>query len=251
LKDDAVRKFLIVIPEVAAPAGLIGEALVELGHGYDAIYPGEFFASHAPFAYPGLPQAPGDYAGLIVLGGAMSANDVATHAFLDQTADLIKSFEASCRPVLGVCLGAQIIARTYGGEVFRMPRLEAGYVEMTTMDPAEGDPVFAGLSGRFNAFHTHYESFRNIPGAVVLASGGAAAIQAYRIGKWVYGVQFHPEVTLDIARDWIRKFGQAFCRDEPRLVTDLDRNFAQYFPGSSRFCRRLTQNWALLATQGS
>jgi GMP synthase (glutamine-hydrolysing) len=245
-----MRKFLVIAPEVAAPAGLIGESLVELGHGYDSIYPGESFASHAPFAYPGLPETVENYAGLIVLGGAMSANDVGKHAFLDRTAALIKSFDAASRPVLGICLGAQIIARAFGGEVFRMPRLEAGYVEMTTTEAAAADPVFAGLSSRFNAFHTHYDSFRNVPGAVVLATGGAAAIQAFRVGKQVYGVQFHPEVTLDIARDWIRKFGQAFCKDEPRLVTDLDGDFARYFPNSSRFCRRLTQNWALLAVQG-
>jgi GMP synthase-like glutamine amidotransferase len=242
-----MSKFLIVVPETAAPPGLIGATLVELGHSYDTIYPLERFASHAPAAYPGMPSAPGGYAGLIVMGGPMSANDSREHAFIEETMALIPAFAAARRPVLGVCLGAQVIARTYGGEVYRMPNLEAGYVEMTLTGAAGEDPVFAGLPSRFNAFHTHYESVRNVAGATVLASGGASPVQAFRTGERVYGLQFHPEATIDIARDWVRKFGEAFGRDEPRLLTDLDRDFASYFPNSSRFCRDLVRNWAALA----
>ena len=239
--------FLIIVPETDAPPALIGAALTEAGHSYDTIYPTERFASHQPLSYPGLPSEPGDYAGLIVMGGPMSAHDTAEHAFLMELMALIRGFGVQKRPVLGVCLGAQVIARAYDGEVFRIGKLEAGYVAMHTTAEAEKDPVFAGTTGPFTAFHTHYEGVRNIPGAVVLASGGASAVQAYRVGDVVYGVQFHPEVTIDVARDWVRKFGAVFCKDEPRLVTDLDRDFAAYFPSSSRLCRRLVQNWVGLA----
>jgi GMP synthase-like glutamine amidotransferase len=242
-----MSKFLIVVPETDAPPALIGEALLEAGHSYDAIYPTERFASHAPLSYPGLPSAPGDYAGLIVMGGPMSAHDTAEHAFLLELTALIRGFGVERRPVLGVCLGAQVIAKAYDGDVFRIGRLEAGYVAMHTTPAAGQDPVFAGLSGPFTAFHTHYEGVRNIPGATVLASGGASAVQAFRVGETTYGVQFHPEVTIDVARDWVRKFGAVFCKDEPRLVTDLDRDFAAYFPSSSRLCRKLVQNWVRLA----
>jgi GMP synthase-like glutamine amidotransferase len=241
-----MSRFLIVVPETGAPPALIGQALAEAGHAYDAIYPTERFASHAPLSYPGLPSAPGAYAGLVVMGGPMSAHDTAEHAFLAELMALIRGFGAAGRPVLGVCLGAQVIARAYDGEVFRLPKLEAGYVAMHTTPEAGWDPVFAGLSGPFTAFHTHYEGVRNIPGATILASGGASAVQAYRIGETTYGVQFHPEVTIDVARDWVRKFGAVFCKDEPRLVTDLDRDFAAYCPGSSRLCRRLVRNWSAI-----
>jgi GMP synthase-like glutamine amidotransferase len=239
--------FLIIVPEIDAPPALIGEALVEAGHSYDAIYPTERFASHSPLSYPGLPAEPGDYSGLIVMGGPMSAHDTAEHAFLMELMALIRGFGIANRPVLGVCLGAQVIARAYDGEVFRMGKLEAGYVAMHTTQEAAKDPVFAGVTGNFAAFHTHYEGVRNIPGATVLASGGLSAVQAYRIGETTYGVQFHPEVTIDVARDWVRKFGAVFCKDEPRLITDLDRDFAAYFPRSLRLCRRLVENWVGLA----
>ncbi|HVM82352.1 MAG TPA: type 1 glutamine amidotransferase [Candidatus Binatia bacterium] len=240
-------KFLIIVPESAAPPALIGAALVENGFAYDTIYPTERFASREPLRYPGLPAEPGDYLGLIVMGGPMSAHDTAEHAFLIELMALIRSFALKKRPVLGVCLGCQVIAKAYGGEVFRLGRLEAGYVAMHTTPEAATDPVFADLAGEFTAFHTHYEGVRGIPGAVTLATGGASAVQAYRIGDRVYGVQFHPEVTIDVARDWMRKFGAVFAKDEPRLVTDLDRDFASYFPSSAAFCRRLFANWTGLA----
>jgi GMP synthase (glutamine-hydrolysing) len=241
-----MSKFLVIVPEVSSPPTLIGEALLEAGHSYDAVYPIERFASHAPLSYPGLPSEPGDYSGLIVMGGPMSANDTADHAFLDQATALIRGFAIAQRPVLGVCLGAQVIARAYGGEVFRMGGLEAGYVGMRTTPEAATDPLFADLTGEFTAFQTHYEAVRNIPEATVLATGGMSAVQAYRIGQTTYGLQFHPEVTIDVVRDWVRKFGAVFCKDEPRLITDLDKDFAAYFQNSARWCREFVQRWAKL-----
>jgi GMP synthase (glutamine-hydrolysing) len=240
------KKFLVIIPELAGPPALIGEALMEQGHSYDAIYPMDRFASHAPLSYPGLPSEPGDYAGLIMMGGPMSANDTAEHGFLEESMSLIRSFGLARRPVLGVCLGAQVIARAYGGEVFRLGGLEAGYVGMRTTPEAAQDSVFADLAGDFSAFHTHYEGVRNIPEATVLATGGKSAVQAYRIGATTYGLQFHPEVTLDIARDWVRKFGAVFCKDEPRLITHLDSDFAAHFQASARWCRGFVQSWSKL-----
>jgi GMP synthase-like glutamine amidotransferase len=242
-----MSRFLIVVPEVTAPPALIGEALLEAGHSYDAVYPIDRFASRSPLSYPGLPSAPGDYAGLILMGGPMSANDTADHAFLVELMALVRGFEAAKRPVLGVCLGAQVIAKAHGGEVFRLGKLEAGYVGMHTTPEAASDPVFAGVAGGFTAFHTHYEGVRNVPASTVLATGGINAVQAYRVGGATYGVQFHPEVTLDIARDWVRKFGAVFCKDEPRLITDLDRDFDAHYAESSRLCRKLVQSWSKLA----
>ena len=242
------KKFLAIVPENCAPPALIGEALLEAGHAYDAVYPIDRFASQSPLSYPGLPSAPGDYAGLIMMGGPMSANDSADHAFLRESMALIRSFGVAKKPVLGVCLGAQVIARAYGGEVFRMSGLEAGYIGMHTTPEAATDPVFQNLTGAFHAFHTHYDAVRNIPEAVVLASGGMSAVQAFRIaGSATYGLQFHPEATIDIARDWVRKFGAVFCKDEPRLITHLDQDFAAHFPESSRLCRDLIQNWTNLS----
>jgi GMP synthase-like glutamine amidotransferase len=242
-----MRKFLVIVPDAAAPAGLIGETLVDSGALYDAILPIERHATQAPFDYPGVPKVPGGYAGLIVLGGPMSANDEDQHPFLGETMELIHRFDAAAKPVLGICLGAQIIARAYGGEVYRLERLESGFYDMEVTPEGRDDPVFSGLGPTITSFQNHFEAVRAIPSAVQLATGGACPTQAFRVGEKVYGTQFHPETTLDIVRDWIRKFGRTFTDDEPRLLTDLDRQFRESFPRHRAQCEALVRRWMALA----
>ncbi|WP_119299768.1 type 1 glutamine amidotransferase [Dongia deserti] len=242
-----MRKYLLIVPEATAPAGLIGETLIGEGAIYDAVMPVERHASHAPFNYPGIPNQVADYAGLIVLGGPMSANETDKHPFLAETMSLIQEFAAADRPVLGICLGAQIIARAFGGEVYRMDRLESGFYTMNVTPEGQSDPVFAALGDQVTSFQNHFEAVRDIPGAVPLATGGACPIQAFRIGRATYATQFHPEVTIDIVRDWIRKFGTAFTNDEPRLLTDLDRQFRENFARHRTQCQLLVRNWMVLS----
>ena len=242
-----MRKYLMIVPEATAPAGLVGETMIGQGALYDTLMPVERYASHAPFAYPGIPSEVGDYAGLLVLGGPMSANDTDEHPFLSQTMDVIRAFVAADRPILGICLGAQVIARTFGGEVYRMDRLESGFYTMDVTPEGRRDPVFSALGADVTSFQNHFEAVRKVPDAVPLATGGACPIQAFRIGRATYATQFHPEVTIDIVRDWIRKFGTAFTKDEPRLLTDLDRQFAANFARARAQCQALVRGWMALA----
>ena len=242
-----MRKFLIIVPDATAPAGLVGETLIADGALYDTLMPVECHASHAPFEYPGIPSDVGDYAGLVVLGGPMSANDADQHPFLTETMALIRAFASKDRPVLGICLGAQVIARSFGGEVYRMGRLESGFYTMDVTPEGRRDPVFSALGADITSFQNHFEAVRNVPEAVPLATGGACPIQAFRIGRATYATQFHPEVTIDIVRDWIRKFGTTFTEDEPRLLTDLDRQFAENFARARAQCQALVRGWMDLA----
>jgi GMP synthase (glutamine-hydrolysing) len=242
-----MRKFLMIVPEATAPAGLVGETLIAEGALYDSLLPVERHASHAPFAYPGIPSEVGDYAGLLVLGGPMGANDTDKHPFLAETMDLIRKFAAQDRPVLGICLGAQVIARAFGGEVHRMDRLESCFHTMQVTPEGRRDPLFSALGPDVTSFQNHFEAVRSLRYAVPLATGGACPIQAFRIGRATYATQFHPEVTIDIVRDWIRKFGTAFTEDEPRLLTDLDRQFAENFARARAQCQALVRGWMALA----
>lgn len=241
-----MKRILIIVPELVAPPGILGQALIAQGAHYDAVFPVARFASYAPMDYPGLPQGPADYAGLIVLGGPMSAKDEHLYPFLTETMALIRAFTAVERPVLGVCLGAQIIAHAFGGEIYRMGKLESGFFQLELTPEGRSDPLFRDCAEPVTVFENHYEATRNTPGAVPLMTGGACAIQAFRIGAKTYGVQFHVEVTIDIVRDWIRMFGADFCRDEPRLLTDLDRQFETHFADYVGVCDRLTRNWLAL-----
>lgn len=244
-----MRKFLMIVPETTAPAGLVGETMIGDGATYDTVMPVERRASRAPFDYPGIPTEVGSYAGLLVLGGPMSANDTATYPFLGQTMALIREFAAADRPVLGICLGAQVIARAFGGEVYRMARLESGFYTMPVTAEGRRDPVFSGLGSDITSFQNHFEAVRNVPDAVALATGGACRVQAFRIGRATYATQFHPEVTIDIVRDWIRKFGTTFTDEEPRLLTDLDRQFQESFPRHRAQCQALVRGWMALSAK--
>ena len=242
-----MRNYLVIMPEATAPAALVGETMVGEGASYDTLMPVDRHASHTPFDYPGIPRGIGGYAGLVVLGGPMSANDVDKHPFLAETMALIREFAAADRPVLGICLGAQVIARAFGGEVYRMERLESGFRAMEVTPEGRSDPVFSALDAQITSFQNHFEAVRNVPGAVTLATGGACPIQAFRIGRATYGTQFHPEVTIDIVREWIRKFGRAFTDHEPRLLTDLDRQFQACFPRHRAQCQAMVRRWLALA----
>ena len=242
-----MRKYLVIAPEATAPAGLVGEAILEAGALYDTLMPVDRYASRAPFDYPGVPQEPGDYTGLIILGGPMSANDTEALPFLTETMALIRRFDAESRPVLGICLGAQIIARAFGGEVYRIASLESCFHEMQITDAGKADKVFGVLGPTVTSFQNHFEAVHNIPGAVTLATGGACPIQAFKVGRATYATQYHPEVTLDIVRDWVRKFGRAFTDHEPKLVNELDQQFHRSFAQHRDQCRALVRGWMALS----
>jgi GMP synthase-like glutamine amidotransferase len=139
-------------------------------------------------------------AGLIFLGGFMSANDPLP--WLRAEERLIEQAAARNQPVLGVCLGAQLIAKTLGARVYKNPVKEIGWFDIHFTAAAFDDPLFAGMSGVETVFHWHGETFDLPPGGVLLASSEACRNQAYRVGAAVYGLQFHLEVTPGMIADW-------------------------------------------------
>jgi len=143
---------------------------------------------------------PADAAGLIFLGGPMSAND--DLAYLKREAAAIVQAVDREQPVLGVCLGAQLAARALGARVYRNHRKEIGWFDIHLTADGAADPLFAGVSRTETVFHWHGETFDLPQGAVLLASSDACRHQAFRFGEGVYGLQFHLEVTPEIIADW-------------------------------------------------
>ena len=136
---------------------------------------------------------------LIVMGGPMSVNDTAVHPWLSVEMDLIASAVAAGRPVLGICLGAQLIARALGARVFPHRVKEIGWFPVrATSAPRTG--IAAHLPGEFLAFHWHGETFDLPPGTVDLFSSAACSPQAFQAGDSVLGLQFHLETTPETAR---------------------------------------------------
>lgn len=139
-------------------------------------------------------------AGLIFLGGPMSANDELE--YLRREMALIEAAWRASKPVLGICLGAQLIAKAAGARVYRNPVKEIGWGPLYFTEAAARDPLFAGLTGPEVVFHWHAETFDLPAGAEHLAWTPACPNQAFRLDASVWGLQFHLEVTPAMIADW-------------------------------------------------
>ena len=161
----------------------------------------------------------------MVFGGAMHPDQDAEHPWLAGEARFLESALAGRVPLLGVCLGAQLIARAAGGLVGPAGAPEVGWFEVSRTDGAD-DPVIGALPDRFRAFQWHYYTFELPAGAVQLASS-AAARQAYRLGDRVWGIQFHAEVDRTMLDHWLREGEEELPKPVEELRAETDR----YLPG--------------------
>jgi len=151
-----------------------------------------YIETHAGKAVP-LEMA--DKAGLVVMGGPMGVYDQAEYPFLRDELRLIESALKLERPVLGVCLGSQLLASALGADVKKGERKELGWHPVTLSESASEDSLFAGVPKEFWPFHWHGDVFSLPKDAVGLAQSRQTAHQAFRYGRNAYGILFHLEVT--------------------------------------------------------
>jgi GMP synthase (glutamine-hydrolysing) len=156
-------------------------------------------------------------AGLIVLGGTMFANDDLPYLKTELTC--LQRAVAKGQPVLGLCLGAQLIAKSMGAKVYRNPLKEIGWFDVHWTDAARHDPLFAGLNGSETLLEWHYDTFELPSGATHLAWSERCRNQAFRLAANVYGLQFHLEATPAIIADWCTQ--DSGCA-EPELDAPID-----------------------------
>lgn len=188
----------VVLQHVADEGpGLIADALAGAGWAVDVVRPDL-----------GQPIPSGDaFAGLVVLGGPMGVGDIDDHPWLAPERALIGEVARADGPVLGVCLGAQQLAASLGAEVTTGPEPEIGLgqVHLTAsgrLDPVFG-PEYAGLADpAVPCVHWHQDTFTLPDGAVHLAGTARYPHQAFRWGRYAYGLQFHVEVDRALARAW-------------------------------------------------
>jgi GMP synthase-like glutamine amidotransferase len=193
--------------------------------------------NNIPFYYKDLgePSELDRCRGVIVMGGPQSAND----SLPGLVAELKLIEQAVVRevPVLGICLGAQLIAKALGARVYRNPEKEIGWAPVYLTAAAERDRVFGGIASPANLFHWHGETFDLPAGAEWLAYSDKCRHQAYRFGRNVYGVQFHPEITPEMIVDWSAQ--PANCGDAETLDAPLDPHAADSEP----IARKMLEGW--------
>ena len=142
------------------------------------------------------------YDAVLVFGGAMHADHDDTHPWLTPEAAWLEQLIATRTPVLGVCLGVQLLARAAGSWVGALPEPEIGWHGVELTDAGADDPVLGALPRTFEALQWHHYTYAVPAGAVELARSPACT-QAFRLGDTCWGVQFHPEVTQTQLDGWM------------------------------------------------
>ncbi len=190
---------LLVVHQETSTPGRIGVKLKRRGYRLDV---------RRPCLGQRLPEDLGGYAGVVVFGGPMSANDCGQLDFIRYEIDWIARPLAQSVPYIGVCLGAQLLARQLGASVAPHPhgRAEIGYYSLR---PTAAGAEFGPWPEQ--VYHWHREGFSLPAGAVLLAEGDDFPNQAMRYGDTAFGLQFHPEVTLAMMHRWTVRAAHRFA----------------------------------------
>jgi len=199
-------RVLVVENYSGTTLGQVGTALAEAGAEIDLrqVHLGE-----------PLPAGGPAHDGLVILGGDQSAVDDDEHPYLPAVAALARTFGEAGKAVLGICLGAQLVARGYGAENILGRPIEFGWHEVRPTAAGRADPLAGALRDGAPIFHWHTDTFTLPPGAAHLATSAMTDHQAFRIGRAVYGIQFHFEADQALVGQWNGVFAREIASHSP------------------------------------
>jgi GMP synthase (glutamine-hydrolysing) len=195
-----------------------------------------------------VPTTPDGFDAVVLLGGGFLPDDDGRAPWLPAERDLARRAVADGVPLLGICLGAQVLALVTGGTVRGdHGRPERGSCRVSLRREAEGDALFAGLPGELRVIQNHRDQITEPPpGAVRLAESDACPVQAFRVGERAWGVQFHPEAGADRLDRW----DEAALADAGLDLRMLRAEAEEAEPESARNARRLAANFAGVVRAG-
>jgi GMP synthase (glutamine-hydrolysing) len=190
LSAEKPKKIAIVVHQHHSRPGRVGTLLQKRGYELHCVCPNSGCQ---------LPQDMSDYAGVVIFGGPMSANDCGSLAGIKSELEWIPKVVEAGVPYLGLCLGAQLLTRVAGGSVAPHPdgKVEVGYVDIEPT-PAGRDWIKAPMT----VYQWHREGMRLADCCELLATNDTFPVQAFRCGPSAFGFQFHPEVTLEMKHVW-------------------------------------------------
>ena len=212
---------IIIQNDPQVPAGLLDDALHSSGIPFEIM---RVFDRDRVVSLKGV-------SAVVVLGGSMSVHETGAFPFLNHVTECIQEVLAVEIPLLGICLGGQLLAKVLGGKVHLQTNGEQGRHDIFLTGAGREDALFREMSHRFVSFQWHYDSFELPPGAIHLAASGRCPYQAFRYGKAAYGLQFHPEVNREIVFDWSRQAGER----QMEVVAAFSEAEAEYRSNSISF----------------
>jgi GMP synthase (glutamine-hydrolysing) len=184
-------KILVVLNDVADPIGALGPPLLDAGFELATWRPAD------------PPPEPTEFAGVIALGGPANPDEDHAYGWLRVERDLLRRAVAARLPVIGVCLGAQLLAQALGGRAYRMPRPRIGWSTPAAGPATARDPLAPAWDSLERALEWHAYGFTLPPGGELLV-GTPDAVQAFRAGPCAWGFQYHLEADAAILAGWIR-----------------------------------------------
>lgn len=228
-------KILVIQNSVRDPIGILGDHLVRLGAELLTWLPEQ----------QATPPA-GAFAGLIILGGHMNAHEDDKYPYLKQVVDFIHQFHAESKPIMGVCLGSQLIARAFGSQVYPHSQPELGFSPLSVVELLAPEPWLQNCSADLHIMQWHFDTF-DLPGqATLLMTNDICKHQAYRIGTNVYGFQFHLEVTPEIITDWLAAKSDWIDTHYPQLDQQIQKQIDVHADGAAAFAGQVAQGWLKL-----
>jgi len=197
-----------------------------------------------------IPPSLADAAGVVVMGGPMGVYEQARCVFLADELRLIEQALHAGTPVLGVCLGSQLLAAALGTPVTPGARKEIGWHRVSLTPAAATDPLWAGVASSFMGYHWHGDVFELPHGATALAASELTPCQAFRYDRSAYGLLFHLEVTAPIVTAMVA----AFTDELTQCGIDGDailQRMPDHLPPLQAIGRAVLTRWARLVTEGT
>ena len=230
-----MRRILVFQHSDESPLAIMAPLLDEAGAVVELIH-GEHGCT--------IPANAGDAAGMIMLGGVMSANDDMRCPHFPELLQLIRDFTAATKPVLGVCLGGQLVARALGGRVHEKAKGEYGFTALHGRDGVESDPLLRGIALPAHVMQWHNDHFEPPDQATHLLESTTCPGQAFRAGERSWGFQCHFEVDQTIVARWAGL--RAELTGDPDVVPATAAAAERHLAGAMAFGRTVTARWLSL-----
>lgn len=189
-----------------------------------------------------LPSLSKQIEAVVILGGPMNVYEENIYPFLSEETAFIRELVKRDVPTIGLCLGAQLIAKALGAKVYKAPVKEIGFYPLQLTKEGRGDQLFQGLPEMADFFEWHEDTFDLPEGAELLIKGTACRHQAFRVGSSIYGFQCHMEIKREDAFSWLKRYqglGPEYKRIEKKFNEQFDRYEERFYYMAEKLYKNL------------
>jgi GMP synthase (glutamine-hydrolysing) len=231
-----MKQVLVLQHAAIEKPGIIADVLTSAGYSIQPVH---------PFDGQPVPQAVDDAQGIVIMGGPMGVYERDLYPYLQDELHLIEKALEARKPILGICLGSQLLAAALGAQVTRGRQKEIGWYPVRASGHAKVDPLLTGIEDPFVALHWHGDIFDLPRASVRLAYSEFTECQAFRYRENAYGFLFHMETTAEILGGMVTAFEDEL-RQESIDGSKIARAATEYLPKLQQTGRTVFERWAAL-----